>query len=517
MLKSDMILNFLKFNGPSLPTAVARNIKEDPLIASAYLGELKSSGKVKISRMKIGTSPLYYLVGQEAQLANFANKVFSGRDLQVFSNLMQEKVLRENNIDLIHKVALRKMNDFAIPLQVDMGNGSEIFWKWYMSNDNEVAEKIRTIVYGVVVEVAAPVQEAVQNQAQVAEEAVVEQQVEAPVQAEAPAQAEVAVQIEPKEAVVQEPLKQKKVVEEKVQEKKTEVPHGLKLDYPPNTAEGPRGDAKIEEVPQVINTAVEKVAEVPAAVVEEVENKVVVVEAEEVQTKLEAVAEAEINSEEKARKEKVASVKEEKVETKIQEPVEAEPIREEQKKKPVPKKEPAKKAKKKVEKVESKKEEKKENKSELKEVKKKEKVQETVETTEVIEKKETIVDQSDLVQKIKEKLMKGSKRKIGDFLPEVIVYFEKEGAIVESHEIVRKNGELNLKVSIPSKFGRISVFCKAKNKSKCDEKDVSAAYMEAQMDKMPLLFLYTGTVSKKAEEFAESGEFVNLMLLKIDF
>ncbi|MFH1276012.1 MAG: hypothetical protein ABIH82_02785, partial [Candidatus Woesearchaeota archaeon] len=72
MLVEDKILDFIKVNGPTLPTKVAKNINQQILFASAHLSDLVSRGKVKISKLKVGGSPLYYLPGQEDQLYPFA-------------------------------------------------------------------------------------------------------------------------------------------------------------------------------------------------------------------------------------------------------------------------------------------------------------------------------------------------------------------------------------------------------------------------------------------------------------
>ena len=57
---------------------------------------------------------------------------------------------------------------------------------------------------------------------------------------------------------------------------------------------------------------------------------------------------------------------------------------------------------------------------------------------------------------------------------------------------------------------------KAKKKKRCDEKDISAAYMQAQIKKLPLLFLYTHELSKKAQEMLESDAFKNALIKKIE-
>jgi len=86
---------------------------------------------------------------------------------------------------------------------------------------------------------------------------------------------------------------------------------------------------------------------------------------------------------------------------------------------------------------------------------------------------------------------------------------------LDQKETLRKNAELNFLIRIPSLVGETMYFCKAKNKQRCDEKDLAAAYMEAQVKKMPLLFLYTNELNKKAQEMLESGAFANVIVKKI--
>jgi phenylalanyl-tRNA synthetase alpha subunit len=46
--------------------------------------------------------------------------------------------------------------------------------------------------------------------------------------------------------------------------------------------------------------------------------------------------------------------------------------------------------------------------------------------------------------------------------------------------------------------------------------NVQGRYMEAQMKKMPLLFLYTGELSKKAKEMIDAGAFENGIVKKVE-
>ncbi len=145
MRTEDKILNFLKYSGPSLTMKIANNIKENSIIASAYLSELSSQRKIKISNLKIGTSPLYYLPGQEDQLIRFTKDI-NPKDREVLERLHQKKVLRENNLELLAKVALRSLKDFAIPLHVNFNGQKELFWRWHLLSDEETNQIISEIL-----------------------------------------------------------------------------------------------------------------------------------------------------------------------------------------------------------------------------------------------------------------------------------------------------------------------------------------------------------------------------------
>ena len=130
MRDQEKILYFLKVVGPTIPSKVAKNINTEILLASAHLSDLVAQGKVKISNLKIGGgSPLYYLAGQEEQLFHFAAGNLNPKDYQVLEILKQQKIMRENSLDLLSRVALRSLKDFAIPLHVTIGGDKELFWK----------------------------------------------------------------------------------------------------------------------------------------------------------------------------------------------------------------------------------------------------------------------------------------------------------------------------------------------------------------------------------------------------
>lgn len=308
MTDQDKILQFLRMNGPSLPSKIGKLLNTDLLLASAHLSDLISQGKIKVSSLKIGGSPLYYMPGQEQQLSQYASGNMNPKDVQVLNSLQEKKLLREAQLPLLDKVALRSLKDFAIPLQVTVEGKKELFWKWHLCSTAEAS-----ILLSVYFAPAPP-------------------------------------EIEP--AVATRPI------------------------LPPEPA-------------------------LPTPT-----------------------------------------------------PLISSPIPENN-------------------------------------------------------------DFRDTKAAAKPKEMAKRKRQEEEFFPEVEEICKKLKISIEQKETIRKNAELELLLKVPSAVGVMTYFCKAKNKAKCDEKDLSAAYMQAQIKKLPLLLLYTGELTKKAQEMLESGAFENVMVRKV--
>tara|TARA_Y100000310_G_scaffold153901_1_gene153460 strand:+ start:24147 stop:25241 length:1095 start_codon:yes stop_codon:yes gene_type:complete len=361
MLDQEKILQFLQHTGPTLPAKVAKNIGSNILIASAHLSDLASQGKVRISSLKIGGSPLYYLPGQEAKIYPFAAGNINPKDLRVLEKLKQQKVLREENLDVLSKLALRNLKDFAVPIHVTVGGRKQLFWRFHTLTDLGTKEAIKAI------------------------------------------------------------LELPQAVEDKIAQQ--------------NNAE-PQEDEVQDEIAEVIDDGlIEADFESVAELIEEP-----------------VIPSSELVEIEPTTNEVVEDSLEEKVE----------PIKE----------------------IKTK-------------VKKKE--------------KQSTLKKKPVLQKLKDKILPKD-----GLHAEVQNHFEKLNILVSDTEVVRKNTEFNFTVMVPSPVGSIKFYCKAKGKKRCDEKDLSSAYMEAQIKKLPLLFLYSHEINKKAQDMLESGAFENVALQKIE-
>ncbi len=139
----EKIIQLIKQKGPVIPAQISKEIETNIIMAGAYLSELSSNNLVKISNVKIGGSPLYYLPGQEYKLQDFANNLHE-KEKKSYDLLKEKKVLRDSSLDPVYRVALRQIKDFAIPLSVDYKGYSEIFWKWYLLSNKDAEQIIKS-------------------------------------------------------------------------------------------------------------------------------------------------------------------------------------------------------------------------------------------------------------------------------------------------------------------------------------------------------------------------------------
>lgn len=134
----ERIIQTLKQKGPSLPIPVAKAIEQPSLFASAFLSELYSEKRVKISNMKVGGSPLYFLPGQEVLLENFQDYL-KGREKEAFLLLKERKLLEHDKLDPATRVALASLRDFAFPFKYN----EKIYWKYFTADDDQVLEEVK--------------------------------------------------------------------------------------------------------------------------------------------------------------------------------------------------------------------------------------------------------------------------------------------------------------------------------------------------------------------------------------
>jgi hypothetical protein len=147
MIDKDQVLRVVQQKGPVIPRDIIKELGGDTFLIGALLSQLRDDKQIKISSAKVGGSPMYYVNGQHEKLQTLYNYLNS-TEKKAYDILKQRKIIRDYNCEPSLRVALRGIKDFAKALEVNINGQKEIFWKWYLIQNNEAESIIRTIVLG---------------------------------------------------------------------------------------------------------------------------------------------------------------------------------------------------------------------------------------------------------------------------------------------------------------------------------------------------------------------------------
>lgn len=87
-----------------------------------------------------------------------------------------------------------------------------------------------------------------------------------------------------------------------------------------------------------------------------------------------------------------------------------------------------------------------------------------------------------------------------EFYKTIKRFFQENQIKIKKAKQIRKNSEYELIILVKTPFGNAEYYCKAKSKKKCNEGDLSSAYLQGQNRRLPTIFLTTGEITKKAKE-----------------
>lgn len=86
------------------------------------------------------------------------------------------------------------------------------------------------------------------------------------------------------------------------------------------------------------------------------------------------------------------------------------------------------------------------------------------------------------------------------FFNEIRAFCAKSNIKILEHSLVKKRQDYDLVLEIPSPVGPLVYYTKARNKQKLNDADLSAAFVQGQLKKLPAMLLAPGELSKKGSE-----------------
>ena len=136
----EKIVETIRQRGPELPVRIASLIGQNNLFTSAFMSELAGEQRIKISNMKVGSSPLYYISGQEEQLQKYTEHL-NHKEKETFKLLKEKEILQDSEQEPAIRIALRSIKDFAVQINIRDKGEEKIFWKLH-TIPNEKAKEI---------------------------------------------------------------------------------------------------------------------------------------------------------------------------------------------------------------------------------------------------------------------------------------------------------------------------------------------------------------------------------------
>ncbi|MBW2971773.1 hypothetical protein KY359_01935 [Candidatus Woesearchaeota archaeon] len=101
-----------------------------------------------------------------------------------------------------------------------------------------------------------------------------------------------------------------------------------------------------------------------------------------------------------------------------------------------------------------------------------------------------------------------------EFFNRVKGFFDSSGIEIVEFGLVRKGTEYDFVIKLPSNVGVLEYYCKAKSKSKINDGDLSSAFVQGQIKKLPIIFITLGDLTKRADELL-SKEFKSMFVKRI--
>jgi len=101
-----------------------------------------------------------------------------------------------------------------------------------------------------------------------------------------------------------------------------------------------------------------------------------------------------------------------------------------------------------------------------------------------------------------------------DFFTLIHTKLAEKEVTVTSAVVVKKNSELDLHISLPTPFGHVTYYAKAKKKKKSSDSDIASAFAKGQMLHLPTAYISLGELTKKTNDMLKT-DFIGVLVIRL--
>ncbi|MBI3033499.1 hypothetical protein HYY69_08555 [Candidatus Woesearchaeota archaeon] len=84
------------------------------------------------------------------------------------------------------------------------------------------------------------------------------------------------------------------------------------------------------------------------------------------------------------------------------------------------------------------------------------------------------------------------------FLEKICTFFKKNNIYIVTYTILQKKRDIEFVITVPSPVGGVEYYCRARSKKNNNENDLAMVYVVGESKKLPVLYITTGEITKKA-------------------
>lgn len=148
LLTKDNLLRYVRKQKYVIPSDVSSEFETSTMIASAALSELAKEGSVKITHLKLSSSPYYYDKLQKEAIQELAEKHLSSHDLNLYKKIKESQIINIQSLPPAEKISIPKVRDFALPLEIEHDSKTLEFLVWYLRDFDETKKQILQYLKG---------------------------------------------------------------------------------------------------------------------------------------------------------------------------------------------------------------------------------------------------------------------------------------------------------------------------------------------------------------------------------
>lgn len=141
--REEKVLSFIMARGPSLPIDIAKWVGADSFLTSAILSGLVSSGKLKMTSRKIGSSSYYYFPEHELKVRELVMNSLNPQEKRIVEKFKEMKFAFNDELPAQQQFLIKELADLIAPIKLIINGEERLGWKYVDFPTSEIEDLLK--------------------------------------------------------------------------------------------------------------------------------------------------------------------------------------------------------------------------------------------------------------------------------------------------------------------------------------------------------------------------------------